>query len=914
VSKTIEATVAFGDERVTFQSVPAPHSAPPPPPSRLRIVLDVHLVSHTHWDREWYLPVERFRQRLVALVDELIDDPPGAEESFLLDGQAIVLDDYVRVRPDRARAIGELLRERRLEAGPWYVLADELIPSGEALVRNLLAGRRTLARFGASAPPVLYCPDSFGHPAALPSIATGFGLGVIVLWRGYGSRRFPPGDTAWWTAPSGERVLLYHLSRGGYELASNLPVDAEGAEARWAAMREQLAPRSTTGVVLLPHGADHHARQVEYRAAVNAVEAAGARDAVHRSSLLRFQRALVERASHSALPSVDGELRDSYGYAWTLQGTFATRAHEKRLNALAERALIRDAEPWNALASRDKRSRRALLDEAWRTLLEAHPHDTLCGCSIDDVAAAMELRLGSAINQAAGVREDAVLDLVGYDAAVARTKKEEWQPVALIRNPAPRRRTGVAVVEIEEFIADVPVGPGSAPVAKAAEAPSPRRTPSIAGLGAVQVLGRETRNARVESPRHYPDNDLVAVTRVAAWVADAPAYGIVSRPIGRRTRAAAAPTDRVTTTPRSMENASLAVSVDPDGTVSLEHLSTGRRVASLIRFEDNADVGDLYTPAPRPRACRVQLRGVRRVHRGPLRGELALSARITDTNASRGAVAVDVAIRLVLDAGASHLVLALTGNNQRDDHRLRILLSTDVEQADVWADAAFGPVRRVPIAPSADETQDERVPPTAPLHRYVSLFDDARGCTVLSDGLAEYEWRDDGSVAVTLVRAVGELSKSDLPERPGHAGWPVPTPRAQCHGPFATNLAFMFHGPRDSATIDSIERAADDFLSPMVGTTLRSALETPPDVAGPELVGAGLAFSTIKESEDGRWTVLRCVNLTDEPIAGAWRLPFAVSEAHASRLDETVLAPARIDDNQIPFTAEPRAIVTLLVR
>ena len=69
----------------------------------------------------------------------------------------------------------------------------------------------------------------------------------------------------------------------------------------------------------------------------------------------------------------------------------------------------------------------------------------------------------------------------------------------------------------------------------------------------------------------------------------------------------------------------------------------------------------------------------------------------------------------------------------------------------------------------------------------------------------------------------------------------------------------------------------------MVGTTLRSALETPSDVAGPELVGAGLAFSTIKESEDGRWTVLRCVNLTDESIAGAWRLPFAAAEAHASR-------------------------------
>src|SRR5581483_6771131 len=138
------------------------------------MTLEAHLVTHTHWDREWYLPFERFRQRLVALVDELIDDPPPPGESFLLDGQAIVIEDYIAVRPERADAVRALLADGRVEAGPWYVLADELIPSGESLVRNLLAGRRTLRRLGADSPPVLYCPDSFGHPAALPAIAAGF--------------------------------------------------------------------------------------------------------------------------------------------------------------------------------------------------------------------------------------------------------------------------------------------------------------------------------------------------------------------------------------------------------------------------------------------------------------------------------------------------------------------------------------------------------------------------------------------------------------------------------------------------------------------------------------------------------------------------------------------------------------------
>src|SRR5688572_28985348 len=105
-------------------------------------MLTVHVVSHTHWDREWYHPAERFRQRLVELVDELLDQP--GEGCFLLDGQTVVLEDYLEVRPERASDLSAALRDGRLEAGPWYVLADELIPGGEGLVRNLLAGQRAL--------------------------------------------------------------------------------------------------------------------------------------------------------------------------------------------------------------------------------------------------------------------------------------------------------------------------------------------------------------------------------------------------------------------------------------------------------------------------------------------------------------------------------------------------------------------------------------------------------------------------------------------------------------------------------------------------------------------------------------------------------------------------------------------------
>jgi alpha-mannosidase len=880
--------------------------------------LEAHVVTHTHWDREWYLPAERFRQRLVALVDELLGDPPRGDESFLLDGQAIVIEDYLAVRPDRAEVLGTLLRERRIEAGPWYVLADELIPSGEALVRNLLAGRRVVGRFGAASPPVLYCPDSFGHPAVLPSIAKGFGLPLIILWRGYGGRRWPAGDTVRWSAPSGEDVVVFHLPRDGYEFGSHLPVDEAGARARWARMRAELVPRSVTGVMLVPNGADHHARQARFRDALTQLERAGAEDGVHRSSLHAFVERLVAQSAHHALPQISGELRDSYGYTWTLQGTFGTRAHEKRMNAMAERQLVRDTEPWAALAAQAGASQRALVDAAWTTLLAAHPHDTLCGCSIDEVADAMELRIRSAVNQAEGVRDDAIATLIGHDPVAAREARDRWTPALLVRNPAPRARSGVAIVEIDEFLADVPVGPGSA--REAVPAVSMRSTtPRVAGLGALQVLSREMRHSRTESPRHYPDNDLVARTKAAIWIPEVPALGVSAYAIGSDSRRAprdAAPPRHVSADRRSMRNGLLEVDVGESGCVSLLDVASGRRIESLLDFIEESDDGDLYTPAPRSHDGVIQFRGVRRVHRGPLRGELALRYRVVSGHGGARGGDADVTVQLGLDAESAVLRLSLSVENRQTNHRLRLLVRSDVPAAAerrVWADAAFGPVRREPIVIEPQEAAIEHAPPTAPLHRYVSIFGAARGTTLFSDGLAEYEILDDG-VAVTLVRAVGELSRNDLPERPGHAGWPTPTPGAQCIGRYAATLGLMLHGDRDARTIDAIERAADDFLVPLSGTTLRSSLGIPTAIVGPELIGEGLAFSAVKESDDGNWLVLRCVNLLGEAVHGRWRLPFVPSEVAEARLDETVMTKLENRDSVIDFTATARAIVTLLVR
>ena len=208
----------------------------------------------------------------------------------------------------------------------------------------------------------------------------------------------------------------------------------------------------------------------------------------------------------------------------------------------------------------------------------------------------------------------------------------------------------------------------------------------------------------------------------------------------------------------------------------------------------------------------------------------------------------------------------------------------------------------------------EQAPRTAPLHRYVSLFSARAGATVYSDGLAEYEATPEGNVFVTLLRAVGELSRNDLPERPGHAGWPAHTPRAQSIGPFEAQLALLLHGARVPATLNEIERIADDVLLPLVGHTLRSAVQVAPSTIGVQLEGECLAFSAIKESDDGNWLVVRCVNLAEQEVQGSWKFGFPVEEANLSRLDETSIEPLPVNENAVFFHAGPRAIVTILVR
>ena len=866
---------------------------------------DLYVVPHTHWDREWYHTAERFRQRLVALIDELIDDPPATGECFLLDGQAILLDDYLVVRPERTAELGTLLHQRRLEAGPWYVLADELIPGGEALVRNLRLGIAAVRRLRGTPPSVLYCPDSFGHPAVLPDIAAGFGLQAIVLWRGLGGDRSPADDVVCWRGAGGNDAIICHLPPDGYEFGSALPVDAADAAVRWRHMAAVLAPRSATGLSLLMNGADHHARQHRHQSALRALAVAASPVRVHACSLDDAVRAIADAAEHVPLAEISGELRDSYGYAWTLQGTLGTRAAQKRRNAIVERLLVRDVEPWMAIAGASGGGSRALLDAAWSTLLQAHPHDTLCGTSLDGVANAFDARVAAAEVQGRGLRDDALLALIGHDLDAARAQPISWDAAVLLRNAVARQRGGVVNLSLSAPLAQVAVGPASA----SRQGTRGRRPPwSIQGIP-LQVLSQGERVALTESARAYPYAELVAEAQAVGWVEPMEGFTVASRRQAGRTRMQVSNSVQCGAT--WLDNGLVRIDVDTAGIVSVTDHVLARRIDDMVSLERHHEVGDLYTPAPRQRIEIGDAQGVRLVHRGPLRGELAVAYL---RGGNRRGVGGSCQIALQLDAGSRAVRVLVRGENRSTDHRLRLRVDTRLVGSTTLADAAFLPVVRAPLVVGAADELMEHVVPTAPLHRWVARFAPDAGVALVSDGLAEYESRADGSLLVTLLRAVGQLSRADMPERPGHAGWPAATPAAQCMGPYAARFALrMFTA--DSPTVrDEIEYFAEDELVPLEGSTLRSNLLAPRTCGGVALDGAGLSFSALLPAARTGWIVLRCVNLRATAVHGTWRLAAGMLEAARARLDETVLEPLDVTERSVSFTAAPHEIVTVLVR
>ena len=363
---------------------------------------NIHVVSHTHWDREWYLPFQLFRLKLIHMVDKLLEILEHDQEYkyFMLDGQTIILDDYLHMRPEKETILREHICNGRIIIGPWHILPDMFLVGPEAHIRNLLQGDRTAREIG---PKMMigYMPDSFGHIGQIPQILRGFGIQIASLWRGV----YDGPNEFWWQAPDGSRVLMAYL-REGYGNGADLPADDLERFANMISDKvEALVPFSATNEFLIMYGTDHMEPPLNTPKAIAfAGKTLGNTRVVH-STLSNYvtdlQSSLEEQKT--ILPTIVGELR-ACKRMHLLPGVLSTRMWIKQRNQACESLLGKWVEPFStfadglttydsSIASPSKINQLpSVIRETWRLLMENHPHDSICGCSIDQVHREMKIR------------------------------------------------------------------------------------------------------------------------------------------------------------------------------------------------------------------------------------------------------------------------------------------------------------------------------------------------------------------------------------------------------------------------------------------------------------------------------------------------------------------------------------------
>ncbi len=358
----------------------------------------VHVISHFHWDREWYQDFQGFRLRLVYAIDELLDRLEQDHEyrHFTMDGQTIVIDDYLEIRPENRARLLKLIQQQRISIGPWYVMPDEFLVSGEALIRNLLTGFRRARACGVEPLKCGYVTDIFGHNSQLPQIMQGFGIGHALLFRGFkgGADR----GEIWWEGADGSRLLALKLDEDRaysdffffirWPFTGREPAyPRTGLVERAAGMLKYKAERNAAGTVATFDGVDHieiEAQLPWLLKTLNLAEELNGTEFVH-STLPVFFKELEE--SQVDMPVFYGEQRTpSFNGVCNalLANVLSSRVKLKQRNQQCETALVNWTEPWSVFAGREgKPYPSRMLQKAWEFLMQNHPHDSICGCSID---------------------------------------------------------------------------------------------------------------------------------------------------------------------------------------------------------------------------------------------------------------------------------------------------------------------------------------------------------------------------------------------------------------------------------------------------------------------------------------------------------------------------------------------------
>ncbi|MDZ4671188.1 MAG: glycoside hydrolase family 38 C-terminal domain-containing protein [Phototrophicales bacterium] len=808
----------------------------------------IYVIPHLRWERESDETFELRRAKLLTTLARLNEQMGMVPDtgilpmrSFLLSGQTVILEDIAAVRPDLVTLLVIYNAGGRLGIGPWYVLVDEALVSGESLVRNLLLARTNAAQYGLKLMAVGYSPLSSGHTAQLPQILRGFNMDVAFLR--YNTNK--PYVTHRWEAPNGSSILLINHDQN---MLRFYPPETAETVAKHTDDQRKIRPN---GPFLWLYDSGSSIRQLS-DIVPEVTNKTGL--SVNQSDLEKYARALRQEVPDNMRPILQGELRDQTlrENDFLFTGTLSTRMYLKQSNAQLQALLIGAVEPMLTIALTHgtityPANLRALLGHTWRLLLKNQARSALGGISNDEVHQENEVNSRRIADNAQHIISESL-----------------WALGMSVHQPyvthAPTDKTWVVVwnsqcwsrKQVMEYPLDLPTGT------------YPQRV--LDDKGESQSFGWQP------------------TTNTLSFLADVPAvgYAVYSIELGDT------PPDEklhgIRTTPGTVIGR-----IDGEMVSIQNNQVVWKRgetvITDLLRFYDGGDAGDAfnYSPPISDQIVLADLTNDVRVESSPLYERLILKHRMRlapalkdDRTRERGLKLMEITTTITLYDHTSGVFFHTEYENVVKDHRLRAHLRTGLSADVVTCDAPFALVQRpVKIEGSAiPPLRAEGVTNCQPLQNSVTVSQDNRSLSLVARGLGEYEpipEDDQVSIALTLVRSVGWLSRDDLQIRKCGITKKMPLHGAQVQRHMIADYALVPSPAKNPATI---LRTGIEFT----GTLPVYQLDTPPsrlrrsflsvvsDMAtGADSDGEGAILTTIKPPERGQGWILRFYNPHEKP-------------------------------------------------
>ena len=885
------------------------------------------VISHTHWDREWYQPFELFRYRLVDMMDNLLKIMKDYKDyRFHLDAQTIVLEDYLEIRPEKRKIIEKYVKEGRILIGPWYVQNDFNLTSGEATVRNLIIGQKIADDFG-KCTRVAYMADQFGLTSQLPQIFVQSGMDTCIFGRGANDPKLPP--HFYWRGADGS-VLLCEFMRWWYNNLQRLPDDKTEAAKLIKMKAELMSPIMKTSNSLLMNGVDHLEAQENLLPILDAVRSDMPDDVeLIQDTMPEFlERTKAEiKEKGISLPEVSGELRIG-GEGRVLTGTLSSRIYLKIANVRAQVALEKRVEPLYALLSSFKITDYPIgyIDYLWKLLIKNHPHDSICGCSVDPVHRHMMDRYERIAENTDELIRRGMQSISDH---VDKKNLTEKDFVLTVLNTVSFE--GKTVIDAEVMIPDT-------------ENVSCFKLISPTGKEIPFVLYAISRKGHTSiSPINLPGNVWVTRYRIRFTL---PLDGIGYKALTvRPCEGTLSVQGCESAKPDVLENKFLRCKINKNGTLTVTDKRTKKIYDGLMLIEDSEECGDEYIHRESKDApvfySDKAAADVSVIEDNKLmqRRKVTLSMNINRD----GEKTVPFNIELSLNTESPVIDVKMSFNNTAKDHRVRVLFPTGIKSDGVYAAAPFDCVKHALYENDGDRRR--------PNSGYIAVTDGNDGLAILNEGLYEYEHKNDekSTLALTVLRSTDNflcgVGGTSWGRDPGKIAKEWLSPEAECLGenevhfgicPFAEGiekgnifaLTELFLAPAitHSAPVDMRKMLSG---RPFVQSTdiggcvfyrepENADKKLPCDLKFAKIIGDGgkTVISACKRAENGKGTVVRLFNPTENTVDLTLVLSKKPRAVDALSTDEriTLISALPYDGKNISLTAKPKEIITLFIK